>query len=191
MSTYNVVLFLHVLAAIFGFGVAAVAHSTMFRVRSASSLDEVRGHLRVLGRTGPLFPISAVLLLALGGLLIQLSDTPAKWHWSDGWIVTAVVVLVLAEALGGLVIGRGVTAIEKQLAAAPNGPVDAGTRELLADRPIWFASHVNTATIAAVVLLMTSKPSGLASMLVVLVGAAVGLASAAPFAKPVASPATA
>lgn len=184
MSAYDVVLFLHILAAIFGFGVAAVAHATMFRLRSAGDVGEVRGHLRVLDKTGPLFPVAAVLLLALGGLLVHLSDSEEKWHWSNGWIVTAIVALIAVEVIGGLVIGRGVKGLERNVADMA-GPVDAPTRSLLADKPIWLASHLNTAVIASgVLLMMTSKPSGLTSVVVVLVGAAIGLASAVPFAKP-------
>ena len=98
-------------------------------------------------------------------------------------------VLVLAEVIGGAVIGRRVRGIEGQLSSVADGPVDGATRSLVADRQVWLASHLNTATIVTVVLLMTTKPSGVVSVVVVLVGAVIGLASALPFAEPAAVPA--
>ena len=184
MSAYDVVLFLHILALVFGASVAAVAHSTMFRLRSAPDLAAVRGHLAVLDKTGPLFPISAVLLFGFGAVLIRLSEDPDKWHWSDGWIVTAIVTLVVVEAVGGIVIGRGIKRVGKQLASVPDGPVDRSTRAALADPEIWLASHLTTALIMSVVLLMTTKPSGVTSAIVVVVGGILGLLSAVPYAKP-------
>jgi hypothetical protein len=185
MSAYDVVLFLHILALVFGASVAAVAHSTMFRLRTAPDMATVRGHLRVLDKTGPLFPIAGLALLVFGGILIHLSKDPDKWHWGDGWIVTAIITLVVVEGVGGVVIGRGIKRVEAQLASVPDGPVDGSTRAVLADRGIWLASHLTTALVMSVVLLMTTKPSGVASAVVVVIGGALGLLSALPYAKPV------
>jgi hypothetical protein len=184
MNRYDLVLALHILAAVFGFGLAAVAHSTLFRIRSATDLRQVRDHLRILKKTGPLFPVAAILLFAFGAYLIHLSSGQEKVHWGDGWIVIAIVSLVIVEAVGGLVIGRRVAALARSLESM-EGSVDAATRLRLADRPVWLASHFTTAVIASVVFLMTGKPSGGTAVTIVVVGALVGLASAVPFARPV------
>jgi hypothetical protein len=186
MSAYDIVLALHIFALVFGASVAAVAHSTMFRLRSAPDVATARDHLRVLDKTGPLFPIAGVLLFLFGAALIHLSDSSNKWHWTDGWIVTAIVSLVVVEGVGGVVIGRGVKQIDRRFEQLAAGPLDASARALLADRPVWLASHFTTAVIMSVVLLMTTKPSGVVSVLVVLIGASIGLLSAVPYAKPAA-----
>jgi hypothetical protein len=175
---------LHILAAILGFGIAGAAHSTLFRIRSATEVRQVRDHLRVLEKTGPLFPVAAILLFVFGAYLIHLSSGEEKFHWGDGWIVTAIVSLVVVEAVGGLVIGRRVAGLARSLESA-DGTVDDAMRARLADRPVWLASHFTTAVIASVVFLMTGKPSGTTSVLIVVIGALVGVASAVPFAKPV------
>jgi hypothetical protein len=185
VSTYEVVLSLHILAAVFGFGVAGVAHSTMFRLRAARDMGQVRGHLAVLDKVGPFFGIAALLLIVLGAWLIQLSPSEEKFHWKDGWVLTALISLVIVEAVGGAVIGRRVKSIIGKLEGVPDGPVSADTRELLADRPVWMASHATTAVIASVVFVMVGKPSGVGAVVTVLIGAVVGIASALPFAKPV------
>jgi hypothetical protein len=185
VSKYDVVLFLHLMSAVFGFGVAAVAHTTLFRLRSATDMRQVRDELPVLEKSGPLFPIAGILLLALGAWLIQLSPSGDKFSYSDGWVLTGIVSLVVVEGVGGAVIGRRVKALVEKFGSVADGPLDAETRAQLTDRPVWVAAHFNTAVIAAVVLIMVTKPSGVGSVVTVAIGAVLGIVSALPFAKPV------
>ena len=184
MSLYEVVLSLHILAALFGFGVAGVAHSTMFRLRGAHDMTAVRGHLAVLDKVGPFFGIAAALLIIFGAYLIQIAPSEDHIGWGDGWVLTGLVSLVVVEAVGGAVIGRGVKAIIGKLEGVPDGPVTAETRAVLADRTVWMASHATTAVIASVVFVMVGKPSAAGAIVTVLIGAVVGIASAIPFSKP-------
>ncbi|MDX6199283.1 MAG: putative integral rane protein [Actinomycetota bacterium] len=185
MSQYEVVLSLHILAVIIGFGVAAVAHTTMFRLRNASTMQQVRTHLPILDKVGPLFPVAAILLFVFGAYLIQISPHDEKFHWSDGWVITAIVTLVVVEAVGGAVIGRGAKVMAGKLEGVPDGPVDASTRAVLADKGVWIGSHFTTAAIASVVFVMVGKPSGAGAVVIVVIGSLVGIASAIPFTKPV------
>jgi hypothetical protein len=184
VSLYEVVLSLHILSAVFGFGVAGVAHSTLFRLRGATDMQQIRGHLAVLDKVGPFFGVAALLLIIFGAYLIQIAPSDADIGWGDGWIITGLVSLIVVEAVGGGVIGRGVKALSGKLEKVPDGPVTAETRALLADRPIWMASHATTAVIASVVFVMVGKPSTAGSVVIVVIGALVGIASAVPFAKP-------
>jgi hypothetical protein len=184
VSLYEVVLSLHILSAVFGFGVAGVAHSTMFRLRGATDMKQVRGHLAVLDKVGPFFGVAALLLIIFGAYLIQIAPSDADIGWGDGWIVTALVSLIVVEAVGGAVIGRAVKALSGKLEGVADGPVTAETRTLLADRQIWMASHATTAVIASVVFVMVGKPSAAGAVVIVVIGALVGIASAVPFAKP-------
>jgi Predicted integral membrane protein (DUF2269) len=186
VSRYDVILSLHILAAVFGFAVAGAAHSTMFRLRGATDMSQVRSHLAVLNKVGMLFGIAALLLLVFGADLIHLSSGARKVHWGDGWILTSLVSLIVVEAIGGIVIGRGVKAISRKLESTPAGPVTADTRALLADRPIWLASHATTAVMASIVFVMVGKPSTTGAIVTVLIGAVVGAVSALPFTKPAA-----
>lgn len=187
MSLYEVVKSLHILAAAFGFGVAGVAHTTLFRARAAAEVRQVRERLHVLDTVGPLFGVAALLLIAFGAYLVQSppSDGDAI-GWGQGWILTSLVSLVVVEAVGGLVIGRGVKSLIGKLERVPDGPVSAETRALLANPPVWLASHATTAVIASVVFVMVGKPSTAGAIVTVVIGALLGMASAIPFTKPAA-----
>jgi hypothetical protein len=185
VSQYEVVLSLHILSAVFGFGVAGVAHSTMFRLRSSTDMSQVRGHLALLDKVGPFFGIAALFLIVFGAYLIQIAPAEDDIGWSDGWILVALISLVVVEAVGGAVIGRGVKAIIGKLEGVADGPVTAQTRALLADKPVWLASHATTAVIASAVFVMVGKPSTAGAIVIVLIGAVVGIATAIPFTKPV------
>ena len=185
MSLYEVVLSLHILAVAFGFGVAGVAHTTMMRVRSAADMRQVRERLHLLDKVGPFFGIAALLLIVFGAYMVQ--NPPADRDdigWDQGWVLTALISLVIVEAVGGLVIGRGVKRILGRLEGVPDGPVSADTRALLADKPVWLASHATTAVIMSIVFIMVAKPSTGGAITTVVIGAIVGLVSAIPFTKP-------
>jgi hypothetical protein len=182
METYDVVLFLHIAAALFTFGVAAVMHVLLVRLRGMGEVRQLREQMPVLHAAGPLFPAGAVALFALGAWLVQLSDE--KIAWGDGWVLTAIVALVVMEAVGGAIIARHSARLEEAVAAAPDGPVPAEIRALALDRGIWLGAHFSTAVALGIVFLMTVKPSGATSVVVVVVAALVGLASAVPFLRP-------
>jgi hypothetical protein len=148
-------------------------------------MSQVRGHLAVLDKVGPFFGIAALFLIVFGAYLIQIAPSEDHIGWGDGWILTALISLVIVEAVGGAVIGRRVKAIIGKLEGVPDGPVTAQTRALLADGPVWMASHATTAVIASVVFVMVGKPSTTGAIVTVLIGAVVGIATAIPFAKPV------
>jgi hypothetical protein len=183
MSTYDVVMSLHILAVAVGFATAGVAHSTAFRLRTVRDMRDVRDRLGVLDKVGPFFGASALLIIVFGAWMIQIAPDDEHIGWGDGWILTALVSLVLVEATGGVVIGRGVKRMIHALEGAPDGPVTAETRAVLADRPVWLASHATSAVIVGIVFLMVGKPSGAASVAIVVVAALIGVASAVPFAK--------
>jgi hypothetical protein len=147
---------------------------------------QVRDQMPVLKAAEPLFPLSAILLFGLGAYLVHLSDGDVTW--GEGWIITGIVSLVIVEAVGGAVIGRRTKVLHAAVDTAPDGPIDGSVRALLADRGIWIGAHFNTAVIAAVVFLMVVKPNGVGSVVTVVIGAVVGIASALPFAKPATAP---
>ena len=185
MSLYEVVKSLHILSMGFGFAVAGVAHSTLLRTRAASSMQQLRERLHVLDKVGPFFGVAALLLIIFGAYMVQ--NPPANRHnigWDQGWVLTALISLVIVEAVGGLVIGRGVKAIIGKLEGVPDGPVSADTRALLASKPVWLASHATTAVIMSIVFIMVAKPSTAGAITTVVIGAVVGLVSAIPFTKP-------
>lgn len=183
MSAYGVVLFLHITAVVLTFGLAATMHVLMARLRGATEVRQVRDQMPLLKATGPLIPVGALLILVFGAYLIQISDDADKIRWSDGWIIAAIIGLVAMEAVGGAVIARREKALHEAVDAAPDGPVPANVAELIRDKGIWYGSHFATAEAFGIMLLMTTKPSGTTSAVVLVVAALIGVASAMPFLK--------
>jgi hypothetical protein len=135
----------------------------------------------LLKAAGPLFPVGALLILAFGASLIQISDRADKIRWSDGWVIAAIVGLAAMEAVGGAIIARREKVLHDAVEAAPDGPIPAHVAALVRDKGIWYGSHFATAEALGILLLMTTKPSGVTSALVLVVAGLIGVASAMPF----------
>jgi hypothetical protein len=189
VKAYDVVLFLHIAAVVLTFGVAAVMHVLMVRLRGATEVRQLRDQMPLLKGAGPLFPIGALLIFVFGAALIQMSDKSDGIDWSDGWVIAAIIGLVLMEAVGGAIIARREKVLHEAVEAAPDGPVPANVTALVHDKGIWYGSHFATAEAFGIVLLMTTKPSGVASAVVLVVAAVVGVASAMPFVRTAPQPA--
>jgi hypothetical protein len=125
----------------------------------------------------PLLPIAAVLLLGLGAWLVHLSG--GEFKWSSGWVMTAVTSLVVIEGLAGALLAPKAKALVRRIEQAADGPVPEDVRALATDPSVWHISHVATFGFTGVVFLMAAKPSGVWSVVVVVIGAAIGFAVSA------------
>ncbi len=171
MHLVDVVLFLHISAALLAFGTAGALHAVEWLSRGATSVGELRTSGRA-GGLGRLFPIAILLLLLLGAWLLHLSE--GTFSFSDGWVWTAVVALVILGATGGLIMDKHAKAFRSLLAATPDGPIPDAMRELAFDTRSWTVGHFDTALALAVVFNMTTKPDTLGAIVVLVVGGAIG-----------------
>jgi hypothetical protein len=180
MHLVNVVLFLHIFIAILAFGCATLLHTTQVVMRGATSTATLKAWSPVSHRVEPFFPVLALVLFGLGGWLVGLSD--GEFSWGDGWVVTSIVGLALMELVGGAVLAPRGKGLHEAIMSAPDGAVDAGLRQKVLDPAVWGAAAFETATALGIVYLMTNKPSGVASALIVaacaIVGALIGAAAA-------------
>jgi len=171
------VLFLHILTAIVAFMMAAVVHAGLPALARARDVREMRSWAAVLHRLEPLFPIAALVLLLLGAWLIHLSK--GTIHWGDGWLLTSLISLIVVEGIAGAKLAPKAKAAVKAVEDAPDGPVPDSLRRTAGLEPwIWYPSHVATFGFAAVVFLMAARPSGAWSVVIVIVGALIGVAVA-------------
>lgn len=177
VTLFGFVLFLHILTAIVAFMMAAVVHAGLPAMARARDVREMRSWAAILHRLEPLFPIAALLLLLLGAWLIHLSD--GEIRWGDGWLLTSLITLIVVEGVAGAKLAPKARAAVKAVEDAPDGPVPDSLRRTAALEPwIWYPSHVATFGFAAVVFLMAAKPSGAWSVVIVIVGALIGVAVA-------------
>jgi hypothetical protein len=171
------ILFLHIGVAISAFMIAGVLHTALQVMPRAATVQELRAWGKVVHRLEPLFPVLALVLLGLGAWLVHLEGDEGI-GWSNGWVITAVVTLVIVEALGGILLAPRGKAMVAAIDAAANGPVPDDIRAKTTDPVLWHVAHLSTGAFLGVVFVMAAKPTGLGAVLIVLVGAALGVASA-------------
>ncbi|MGZ4121348.1 MAG: DUF2269 family protein [Actinomycetota bacterium] len=181
MSAEGFAMFLHIMAAIVGLMMAAVLHAGLLQMRRAQTVAEMRPWPRAIHVLEPLLPAAALVLFGSGAWLIGISD--GEFRWGDGWVITSIIALAVVELMGGVIAPRS-RGLMRAIREAPDGPVPDGLARLRLDRPLWFMGHFGTAVFFCVIFLMAVKPSGLWPVVVVLVAAAVGLASTVPFLRP-------
>ena len=172
MSIYNLVLFLHVATLLFALVVTGILHGSMWLMVRAATVAE----LRVSARPQQLGVLYAPFILALigsGFLLLNLSKTSNKFHFSDPFAWTAVVVLVFLFLNGPLILGRHDKVLRKALTGSSNGPVSPELHALTINRTVWFFEFINPFTALGVVLNMATKPNLL--WCIVDIGAGVGI----------------
>ena len=193
MHLVDIVLFAHIAVAIAAFGVAGVLHTAQWTSRRAGSTTTLKVWAPVVHRLEPLFPILALILFGLGAWLLALSD--GEFGWGDGWVLTAIVGLALMEVVGGAVLAPRSKKALVAIHSAGDGPIDGAVADAFFDATLWAAGHFATGTAIGILFLMSTKPSGLVSVLIValcaLAGAAVGAAGAAGARRRTAVPAPA
>lgn len=174
VTRYGVVLFLHIGIAIIAFMIAAVLHAGLHAMPRARTMAAARPFAGLVHRLEPLLPIMALLLLGLGAWLIHLSG--GEFSWKDGWIITAVVTLVIVEGLAGALLAPRSKRLVELIDATPDGAVPDNVRRAMLDPIIWDLAHVATVGFLGVVFLMAAKPSGALSVVIVVVAAVIGVA---------------
>lgn len=174
VSLYGVILFFHIAAAISGFMIAAILHAALQALARGHTVAEVRFWARVVHRLDPLFPIVAVLLLGLGAWMIHLSG--GAFGWSDGWLLTSVIALVVVEAVMGVLVAPRSKMMVRRIEESADGALPDDVQRLVRDPMLWHLSHVASVGFVGVVFLMAAKPSGAWSVVIVVIGALLGLA---------------
>jgi hypothetical protein len=174
VTLFGFVLFLHITVAIAAFMMAGIAHAGLPAMAKASDVREMRPWAAVLHRLDPLFPLAALLLLGLGAWLVHLSG--GEFAWKDGWVTTAVIALVVIEGFAGALLAPKAKALTKAVKDAADGPVPESLHQAAMEPRIWHISHIATFGFAGVVFLMSAKPSGVWSLIIVVAGVAIGFA---------------
>jgi hypothetical protein len=172
MHLFDVVLFLHIATALGAFFLAGVIHTSEYLVRGVTTVEQLRLVTRPQ-KLGPLFAVLVVGLFGFGSWMIGINDE--GFRYGDGWVWTAIVVLVFLFATGPLVMGRHFTALDKALDVARSGPVTPQLRALATHPVPWAVGHASTFMALSVVLNMVTKPSTGVAVLDVLVGASLGV----------------
>ena len=155
MDTYDWLLFLHVLGAFLVIGGAVLAGVFNFAALRRERPSEI-AMLFKLARVGVAsIGIGMVLTLVLGLWLVH----HVGYGWGQTWIVLALVLWVLANALGG--IGGSREKKTRELAERLAAEGDAPSAELTARLrdPVWLGLSWGSGIVILVILaLMIWKP---------------------------------
>lgn len=177
IDLFGVILFLHISVVIVAFAMAGVMHTALQTTARAGTVQELRSWGKAMHRIEPLFPVMALLLLGFGIWLVHLGEhTGDAFRFSDGWVVTAIVALVVVEAMGGAILAPRGKKLTELIEHAPDGEVSDEIRASTTDPMVWYAAHITTFAFLGVVFLMAAKPTGAWAWLFPAVGAIVGIA---------------
>jgi hypothetical protein len=182
VTLFGVVLFLHITVAIIAFMLAGVLHAALGVLARARDVRDMRSWTALVHRIEPLLPVMALILLGFGAWLIHLSGK--RFAWSDGWVSTSVVALIVVEALSGALIAPRSKAMTLLVNGSPDGPVPDELTRATRDPIVWHLAHVATFGFAGVVFLMAVHPTGFLSPVIVVLAAALGVAVSAAQLRP-------
>jgi hypothetical protein len=176
MSLYTLLLFGHISGAvclftgmgIWLFGIAMIARAT--RVEQIRTLADLLLMVRLV------VPISALLVIAAG-----VAMTWIAWGFQSGWIVVALGSLGIIGPIGTWVVDPKVRAIANLAHALPDGSLPPILGERARDSMLRLTIHMLIVMLFGIVFLMTTKPSLVAGLAVMVVSALVGLVSSVPF----------
>lgn len=173
MDTYQVVLYIHLLALFIGIGAGAVLLVCLFQLRGARTLADAVPWGAVAGKTERAFPIAVIGLFATGAYM-----TSHSWTWSTGWIDVSIAGLVLVALQGPLVGGRAGKRLERALHDNGPGPLGERARRMTRHPGLWITEFTNLAVVFGIVWNMTQKPGVGGAIAAVVVGYAVGVIAA-------------
>lgn len=162
----SILLFVHVAGAMGVFVALGMEALALAQLRRASNGGAVRAALGALGAGQRLMGPSG-LLLVLSGIYLAT----AYWHWQGAWMGLGFLGMLAIGALGGIMTGRNVGRLRKELDASR-----ASTSSLTVSPALWTSFAIRAALLVAVLYLMTVKPGPLGALAALGTALVVGLA---------------
>jgi hypothetical protein len=189
MKIGDLELFFHLCGVIFvflGFGTLLLA---MVALARASQVEQVRAIMTPLmagRRVGP-EQISAIDVIVVFGVLLIVSTGIAmaranNYVWSS-WVEIATASFILLAPVGPFVINLRLHAIAEQAEREADGALPASLRDRIHDPVLTLAMRSSVAVLIGLVFLMTTKPTLMASVVVILSAVVIGAASSLQFRK--------
>jgi hypothetical protein len=172
MNLYNLVIFVHVAAAVALLSGSVIGSpGVRAAVRRARTTQELRAYVSLGRRLQVLEPVCAVVLLISGAYLASVAN-----FWSLGWVQAAVAFWVVNSAFAGTMVKPALARLSADVATSADGPVGEHLERLRWSARWSFAGDLLMANDAAVLYLMVMQP-GLASSLLIVAGANLGVAA--------------
>jgi hypothetical protein len=175
MSIYTIVLFVHTVGVIGYFLGIGMWLFILLGLRRAQRVEQVRALIHLNDLSGPFSGISALLLLA-AGLYLALT----AWSLLTGWILVALISLLLMVPTSAALIAPRRSAIVKQLdREAPSAGISEALERHIDDPVLATVCTTVLTLLLGLVFLMTTKPNLAGSLIVMAVALLLGLAAGA------------
>lgn len=168
LSLYPYVLLLHIAGVLALFMTTGLELTILFRMRSAKNVGQVREWANASRPLEWLVLLTVLLILAAG-----LTMTFMTWGWSQAWINISLLAFLIMFITGSINTMR-MKAIHRSVEEASDGPVAAALRRKIADRVLWTSALAMGFTDLGIVGLMVTKPGWTASIVTLIVAAAIG-----------------
>jgi hypothetical protein len=173
MTSYSVVLFIHVVSAIGLFIALAAEGAIVFRIRTAQSVNQARFFIRAFQRLR-IIAIPSFFGILVGGLYLA-----SKWGGGTFWIPFALGTTLLIMLIGGLITGKRIARLKRLLSSdEPDLSIEALSTNTK-DDALLISYGLRAGLGLGIVFLMTAKPDLLGSMGGLTAGCAVGTLVAA------------
>jgi hypothetical protein len=160
MNDYSIALFLHIVGALGMFVALGLEWTGLSQIRSATSLDLVRGWMLILGGLRR-FGFASMLATVISGIYMML-----KVWGGAAWIIVTLGSLVLIIALSMVLSGPRMASIGRALAAAKG--TSSTTFHSLANHPVlWISIRTRVAIALGIIFLKIAKPDLAGSVLTI------------------------
>jgi hypothetical protein len=163
---FLVVLYVHVVATLVLASSFAIETVSVWRMRRAETVSEARLWVDVVSKVPVIIGVSGLVLFFSGGYMTHKMDA-----WTLAWPKVAVVALILLGPFGA-VSGRRMRGIRRMLQNEAN---ESELARALSDRFLTLSLNLRLWILAGIVLLMTVRPSGTASVVIIAASAVLGL----------------
>src|SRR5260370_4430277 len=160
MSTYTIMLFVHIVGAIGTFIGVSVWLFAALGLGRAQQVGQVRALTGLMQPSGVLAIVS-ILLLGVTGFYMALT----VWGERATWIIVATISFLLLAPFGVFVIDPRLRALAKAAAEVPDGPLPEALAVRAQDPLVGIGLSVYICVLLGIVFLMTNKPSTGASIL--------------------------
>jgi hypothetical protein len=170
MSTYVIVLYLHICGALGYFISAGTRSLDMVILRRAQRVEQVRIIMTLDNWLGPVFGISLLILVTTG-----LYMAAVAWGPYTAWIDVALVSVILMAPAGTLLMEPGRRAIAKLADKLPDGPIPPALSRRIYNPILQASARALPLLLLGIVFLMTTKPSLGGSIIVMVIALALGL----------------
>lgn len=173
MTVYSIALFLHVLGALglfVAFGIEGIGLAALGR---ASTVEQAREWLGVLGKTRVLGPVSLGAIVVFGIYMMATA-------WGGvAWALIALAAMILIAIIGATLTGMRMVPLGRAI-ASESGALTPALLQRLQDPMLRTSLRLRVAIALGIVFLMTGKPDLTGALLSMGIAIVLGLIPSLP-----------